>query len=591
MTPEMTSSVLVGTAVAGLAWLAGGLALLAVGRARLAAVLETGAGAAMLAGTLLSANGVDTPAWFAVVAAAGLLMPLALTAYPLLRWRHPVDFVALVVIGGGGALMTLQARDATVVGALGMVMGVAFFAHTWWRIERSVDRERRALIWMALTVGSVGMVAGSLSFASQAAPISFLAIALFGLLGAALYVGVALPDIVDVRALVVTVVVFTVAAITYLGLFMTVASLLEMAAGETPTVGALAVVGALVATTFRPLQVVLRGVVDELLFGRRPDPLDAANAVAGRIGEDPLLALRAIREALVLPYAALRDGGREVAASGTSTTQTRTVPLPASTTELVVGLRPGDLTLSRDDEHVLALTAPLLAHALRAQALAAEVRESRGQTVAALEEERRRLRRDLHDGLGPRLSGIAFTSDAVRNLLRSDPTEAERLLRDLRAETVTAIEEIRQLVYAMRPPALDELGLVPALRQQAAGLRSSDGSPLAVTLTAPADLPPLSAAVEVAAYRIVMEALANVARHTPATTAAVRIEAPPGGLSLVVTDARPGPRSRGRANGTTPWPAGVGLTSMRERAAQVGGSLTAGPTPSGGRVEALLPLG
>ena len=237
-----------------------------------------------------------------------------------------------------------------------------------------------------------------------------------------------------------------------------------------------------------------------------------------------------------------------------------------------MGLRPGDLTLSRDDEHVLALTAPLLAHALRAQALAAEVRESRGQTVAALEEERRRLRRDLHDGLGPRLSGIAFTSDAARNLLRSDPTEAERLLRDLRAETVTAIEEIRQLVYAMRPPALDELGLVPALRQQAAGLRSSDGSPLAVTLTAPADLPPLSAAVEVAAYRIVMEALANVARHTPATTAAVRIEAPPGGLSLVVTDARPDSRSHARVNGTTPWPAGRG-TDLDAGAGRPGGRL------------------
>jgi hypothetical protein len=257
----------------------------------LAAVLETAAGVAMLTGTVLSAAGVDTAAWFAVVAASGLLMPVALTAYPLLRRRHPVDFVALVVIAGGGALMTLQARDDTVVGALGMAMGVVFFAHTWWRIERSVDRERRALIWMALTVGSVGMVAGSLTFTSQAAPVSLVAIALFGLLGPALYVGVALPDIVDVRALVVTVVVFTVAAITYLGLFMTVASLLEMAAGETPTVGALAVVGALVATTFRPLQVVLRGVVDELLFGRRPDPLDAANVVAGRIGEDPLLAL------------------------------------------------------------------------------------------------------------------------------------------------------------------------------------------------------------------------------------------------------------------------------------------------------------
>ena len=587
MTPELSSTVLVGIAVAGLAWLAGGLALLTTGRARLAAALEAGAGVAMLAGTVLSADDADAAAWFAVVAAAGLLMPLALTAYPVLRWRHPVDFVALVVIAGGGALVTVQARDATVVGALGMAMGVVLFAHTWWRIERSVDRERRALIWMALSVGSVGLVSGSLSFSSPAALAGLVSIALFGLLGAAMYVGVALPDIVDVRALVVTVVVFTVAAITYLGLFMTVASLLELAAGETPTVGALAVVGTLVAATFRPLQVVLRGVVDELLFGRRPDPLDAASAVVGRIGEDPLLALRAIREALVLPYAALHDGDRLVAASGTPTTHTREVTLPGSTTELVVGLRPGDLALSRDDEHVLSLTAPLLAQTLRAQSLAAEVRESRGQTVAALEEERRRLRRDLHDGLGPRLSGIAFTSDAARNLLRTDPAEAERLLRALRAETVTAIEEIRQLVYAMRPPALDELGLVPALRQQASGLRRSDGTPLTVTLTAPADLPALPAAVEVAAYRIVMEALANVARHTSASSADVRIGTPAAGLSLVVTDPVPGPR----LNGTAPWHAGVGLTSMRERAAQVGGSLTAGPTPAGGRVEALLPLG
>ena len=95
--------------------------------------------------------------------------------------------------------------------------------------------------------------------------------------------------------------------------------------------------------------------------------------------------------------------------------------------------------------------------------------------MTALEEERRRLRRDLHDGLGPRLSGIAFTSDAARNLLRTDPDAADALL-PLRAETTTAIDEIRQLVYAMRPPALDELGLVPALRQQATGLRGSAGT-------------------------------------------------------------------------------------------------------------------
>ena len=117
---------------------------------------------------------------------------------------------------------------------------------------------------------------------------------------------------------------------------------------------------------------------------------------------------------------------------------------------------------------------------MRARALAAEVLESRRRTVAAVEEERRRLRRELHDGLGPRLSGVAFTSDAARNLIRTDPAAAEELVGRLRADTVTAIEEIRRMVYAMRPPALDELGLVPALRQQARTMRDPAGRPMAV---------------------------------------------------------------------------------------------------------------
>ena len=187
----------------------------------------------------------------------------------------------------------------------------------------------------------------------------------------------------------------------------------------------------------------------------------------------------------------------------------------------MVGLRPGDLALTQGDQHVLSLVAPLLAQTLRARALAADLQESRGQTITALEEERRRLRRDLHDGLGPRLSGIAFTSDAARNLVHADPAAADELLRSLRAETSTAIAEIRQLVYGMRPPALDELGLVPALRQQSAGLRTRDGRPLAVTVEVPTELPPLPAAVEVAAYRIVVEALTNVARHAAGAVATV----------------------------------------------------------------------
>ena len=247
----------------------------------------------------------------------------------------------------------------------------------------------------------------------------------------------------------------------------------------------------------------------------------------------------------------------------------------------MVGLRPGDLAFSPGDEQVLRLTVPLLAQTLRARALAEDLIESRGQTIAAVEEERRRLRRELHDGLGPRLSGVAFTSDAARNLIRTDPDAAADMVAQLRADTVAAIEEIRRMVYAMRPPALDELGLVPALRQQAVGLRNRDGEPVAVDVTAPEDLADLPAAVEVAAYRIVIEALTNVARHSSSASAAVRLERADDGLRLEITD-------HGVRNGA--WRPGVGLSSMRERAAELGGTLEAGPGPGGGRVAALLPL-
>jgi signal transduction histidine kinase len=379
---------------------------------------------------------------------------------------------------------------------------------------------------------------------------------------------------------VVTTVVTTVALVTVMSVFVLELSLLYALGAEDLNTGALALLAALAAVAFQPTRVVLRGVVDQLLFGERPDPLGAASAVAGRIGEDPLIALRAIREALVVPYAALVVDGAPLAVSGTETTHTRTLDLDGAG-ELVVGLRPGDLSFSAGDEHVLRLTVPLLAQTLRSRALAEDLIESRGQTIAAVEEERRRLRRELHDGLGPRLSGVAFTSDAARNLIRTDPAAAEQMVAQLRADTVTAIEEIRRMVYAMRPPALDELGLVPALRQQAVGLRNRDGEPVAVDVSAPEEFPDLPAAVEVAAYRIVTEALANVARHSTSASAAVRLDPAADGLRLEVTD-------RGRSGA---WRPGVGLSSMRERATELGGTLEAGPAPGGGgRVAALLPL-
>ncbi len=365
-----------------------------------------------------------------------------------------------------------------------------------------------------------------------------LAVAVFAIVGPALYVGATLTDVVDVRGLVVTVVVATVGLITVMSVFVLGVALLDALGAADPTVGTLALIAALAAVVLQPTRVLLRGVFDQLLFGERPNPLGAASRVADNVGDDPTLALRAIREALVVPYAALLVDGEPVAVSGTATTHTHTLELDRAG-RLVVGLRPGDLAFSAADEQVLRLVVPLLAQGLRARALAADLLESRGQTIAAVEEERRRLRRDLHDGLGPRLTGVAFTSDAARNLVRTDPAAAEELLATLRSDTVTAIEEIRRMVYAMRPPALDELGLVPALRQQATGLRNQEGNDVAVEITAPDDFPDLPAAVEVAAYRIVTEALTNVARHSDSPSAQVRLSTGTDGLRVEVTRPRP----------------------------------------------------
>jgi two-component system NarL family sensor kinase len=560
-----------------------GIALLLKRRAMPSATLLVCAGATGTVAAILLASDHDGAGAVGIVLAASLFGPTALATYPRLRWRHPVDFVSLVVIVGCGAVGTAYAdSDLGVTGLMGLIQGCALLVHTWWRIEVSVDRERRALVWMSLSLILATVVFFFAVFSAEgfgSGTLPTIATGVFAVIAPALYVGVTLPDLVDVRGLVVRTVVHSVAVVVVMSLFILALGLLDAVGGSELNVGAQALIAALCATAYHPTCVVLRGVVDQLLFGERPDPMAAASAVAGRIGEDPVIALRAIREALVIPYAAVLVAGVPVASSGSETTHTRTLDLDGAG-ELVVGLRPGDLSFSPGDEQVLRLTVPLLAQTLRARALAEDLIESRGQTIAAVEEERRRLRRELHDGLGPRLSGVAFTSDAARNLIRSDPAAAEEMVAQLRADTVAAIEEIRRMVYAMRPPALDELGLVPALRQQAVGLRNRDGDPVAVDVTAPEEFPDLPAAVEVAAYRIVTEALTNVARHSTSASASVRLAPAADGLHLEVTD-------RGRSGA---WRPGVGLASMRERAAELGGTLDAGPGPDGGRVAALLPL-
>jgi len=215
------------------------------------------------------------------------------------------------------------------------------------------------------------------------------------------------------------------------------------------------------------------------------------------------------------------------------------------------------------------------------QQLSANLQQARERLVTTREEERRRLRRDLHDGLGPALASLTFKVDAARNVLTQDHEKADRLLKGVRQQAQEAITDIRRLVYNLRPPALDELGLLSALREHVAHYQHQG---LEVIFDTPQNLPPLPAAVEVAAYRIAQEALTNVAHHAEARHGLLHLSIDAETLYLEITD-----DGRGIPAGHH---IGVGLHAMHERASELGGSCTITRGSSGGTaVRVTLPLG
>ena len=209
---------------------------------------------------------------------------------------------------------------------------------------------------------------------------------------------------------------------------------------------------------------------------------------------------------------------------------------------------------------------------------------SRGRIVAAREEERRRLRRDLHDGLGPTLAAIGLKLDLARERADADSASARLspLLDEIRTDVRSVISDVRRLARELRPPTLDSLGLVGAIGQQAAALGGGSSGP-SIVVEVDGPLPVLPAAVEVVAYRIATEAMTNVVRHAAASTCVVRLYVDRDGLVVEVTD-----DGRGiDAEAST----GVGLRSFDERAGEVGGEVDLLAGPDGGTIiRARLPL-
>ena len=362
----------------------------------------------------------------------------------------------------------------------------------------------------------------------------------------------------------------------------------------------------LAAVLFAPLRERLQRGVNRLMYGERDDPYAVLSRLGSRLESTPAhdavlpAVARSVQETLKLPYVAIQlrreNDFQTSAAAGNPGENVLRLPLVyggETVGRLILGPRAGEEGFAGPERRLL----EDLAHQIGASAHAAlmddealrlsvDLQRSRERLVEAREEERRRLRRDLHDGLGPQLSSQALTIDAVRALMRRDPDAAEELLLELKADAQNAVTDIRRLVYGLRPPALDDLGLLGALRESAAQY-SAKG--LSVSVEAPEKLPPLSAAVEVAAYRIAQEALNNVVRHAQASTCTVSLAIDEADtLCLDVSDDGRGlPNPQENSSVRT----GIGLTSMRERASELGGSLVVEPLPEGGTlVCARLPL-
>jgi two-component system, NarL family, sensor kinase len=429
-----------------------------------------------------------------------------------------------------------------------------------------------------------------------------------GLLPVALAVGLLRGDVLGFRTVVRRTVVYTsvtlAAALLYVGVVAVFAAALDHGAGAGPVVAT-----GLVALTLQPIRTRVQRGVDRWVFGDRAEPYRALAGMSRRLGagegDGPLVVVaEAVRAALQLPAVTIEwraeDGATVVVARAVGQRRAGSEwrePVPYDGREiatLVLSLPEGEHVVRAAERALLRDLASAAGAVVQSALYAAEIARSRDHLVRAREEERRRLRHDLHDGLGPTLASVAMGLDAAATKL-ADDADLAALLRDLDHALQEAIADIRVLVQGLRPPALDDLGLVPALRAQAHDLSArslrTDGGSLHIDVLAGASLPPIGAAVEVAAFRIAVEGMTNVLRHAAASHCTVRLSTEPTRegmranerLQVQVEDDGCGIDADCRT--------GIGFESMRNRAEELGGELFVVRRPGGGTLlAAMLPL-
>jgi two-component system, NarL family, sensor kinase len=588
-----------------------------VGWLMLAAGLAQGTTAAvtplLVAG---GARGWSTPVMAALAMAyayawpwsIGLVLPLALLLFPDgnlpgRMWRWAVGWLMVVgcafavmmgsepdnvVLGDGTVVahpLSLAAHDrlAPVWAGVGLAVLGSYaiaFAALVVRYRRGDETRRRQLLWLLLGTAAAVVVPLPTTQFGVGPILLILAICL---IPASIAIAIVRHNLLDIRLVASRAVLWGALSVGVIAVYVALVAVLGQLLSQRFSAVAAALA---VAFAFNPVRLAAQRLVDRLFYGHAHDPVRAIARIEGHLGRSHDLTglLTAIRDALRVPFVQLRTDDL-LLTSGEEPGAVHPVPLVSAhdqVGELTVGLRTGEHRLRDRDRRLLELLAGPLAVAVHATELTARLQRSQERLIEAREDERRRLRRDLHDGLGPQLTGVTFKADAAHNLLTTDPQRSEGLLDEVRADVRAAITDIRRLIHALRPSALDELGLVGALEQRVhdLGAGADHGGP-AIRLEAPACLPALPPGVELAAYRVAVEALTNAARHAQARQVVVGVRIDEDLHVEIVDD------GHGRDGS---WQPGVGLSTMHERVAELGGSLTAGPGTDGGRVVATFPV-
>lgn len=507
--------------------------------------------------------------------------------------------------GGGSAAVSANLLDWTgrlivgtslaVVAALLVMIGVAL---SWLRSGRDA-LERQQMRWLVGT----GVLSASAGLAGWFLPEMMLGEGLptawIGLSGLPFVIGLGVSllryrlfdlDVVLNRGLVYG--LLTAGIVTVY--IVVVAAAAAVMRGDVATPASI-VATVVVAVAVNPLRMLLQRGIDRMMYGDRDDPYSALSRLDRRLDDagdsDRVLAAVAedIADALRVPYVALEvDPLRRLVEAGTrprwltddgDLVEQSLADRGERIGRLLVAPRAPKTPFSPADRRLIDDLSRRVSAAGREISLRADLQRSREQLVLAREEERRRLRRALHDELGPAIAGLGLRTEAARRVVDTDPQEASATLSVVRDSARSLVTDIRRLAYDLRPPALDDLGLGGALEQHARGIEHP-----AVTVTESAELGELPAAVEAAAYRIAIEAVTNTVRHADATRCTISLAALNGSLEIRVADDGRGIPADVRA--------GVGIAAMRERAAELGGSLLVEPGSAGGTiVVATLPIG